>query len=290
MARLIQSIKYSPVTVGLYEKILEQRCQSVDSYIFVATTGRSGSTSLSRIFEAAENAVCFHEPYPSMQSRHPDPADKNAYFERKFRQKKKINILRAAAGHRYYLETNHLFLKNFFEPAADYFGEQLRVIHLVRDPVRVASSFFAIDSIPGKTRMGHLYLLNPAHEDNLIRINDLLDGDPSFEHDLYKCLWYWYEIEARVQHYRTAYPSLRWTHLKTEELNEKPALVQMFDEIGVRFDPQRLGQLVGNRSNLKKDRKKHSVDWSEAEAMHSRLREKIEERHGFSPPFLQLAD
>ncbi len=276
---LVESLKYSPAVVGLYEKILEQRCASVDSYIFVATTGRSGSTSLSRIFEAADNAVCLHEPYPAMQSRHPDPASKKAFFEHKFRNKKKINILRAAAGHRYYLETNHMFLKNFFEPAADYFGHRLRVIHLVRDPVRVASSFFAIDSIPGKAGMGSLYLLNPAHEDNLIQVNDLLEGDPEFGHDLYKCLWYWYEIEARVQHYRTTYPELRWADLKTEELNEKSALARMFGEIGVQFDEQKLDQLVGNRSNLKKERKQQAVDWNEAEKMHIRLREKIEERY-----------
>ena len=83
---LVESLKYSPAVVGLYEKILEQRCASVDSYIFVATTGRSGSTSLSRIFEAADNAVCLHEPYPAMQSRHPDPASKKAFFEHKFRK------------------------------------------------------------------------------------------------------------------------------------------------------------------------------------------------------------
>ena len=277
---LVRSIKYSPPVVGLYEKILEQRCQSVDSYIFVATTGRSGSTSLSRIFEAADDAACFHEPYPAMQSRHPDPASKKGYFDRKFRQRKKINILRAAAGHRYYLETNHLFLKNFFEPAADYFGDRLRVIHLVRDPVRVASSFFAIDSIPGKTGMGNLYLLNPAHEDNLIQINDLLTEAPVFEHDLYKCLWYWYEIEARVRHYQAAYPDLPWTTLRTEELNDKAALTRMFNEIGVHHDPAKLDQLVGNRSNLKKDRKRQSIELEAAEAMNDQLYEAIEARYG----------
>lgn len=277
---LVRSIKYSPPVVGLYEKILEQRCQTVDSYIFVATTGRSGSTSLSRIFEAADRAACFHEPYPAMQSRHPDPASKAAYFDRKFRQRKKINILRAAAGHRYYLETNHLFLKNFFEPAADYFGDRLRVIHLVRDPVQVASSFFAIDSIPGKTVMGSLYLLNPAHEDNLIQINDLLTGDPAFEHDLFKCLWYWYEIEARVKHYRSAYPTLRWAELRTEDLNDGTALARMFNEIDVRFDPKRLDQLVGNRSNLKKDRKRQAIGGEAAAAMNDQLREAIEARYG----------
>jgi hypothetical protein len=146
----------------------------------------------------------------------------------------------------------------------------------------VASSFFAIDSIPGRSGMGNLYLLDPSHEDNLIQINDLLNGDPSFEHDLYKCLWYWYEIEARVHHYRTVYPNLRWAHLRTEELNDQDALVRMFEEIGVQFDRERLKQLVGNRSNLKKDRKRQSVELDDAASMNRRLRDAIEERYGLT--------
>ena len=114
---------------------------------------------------------------------------------------------------------------------------------------------------------------------NFITVDQDQLPDPEFGHALYKCLWYWYEIEARVQHYRTTYPELRWADLKTEELNEKSALARMFGEIGVQFDEQKLDQLVGNRSNLKKERKQQAVDWNEAEKMHIRLREKIEERY-----------
>jgi len=280
MAGIVEAIKYSPMVVGFYEKMLESKCRSVDGYIFVATTGRSGSDSLSKIFQAADDAVCFHEPYPIMFSDYDDPATKKAYFDKLFYQRKKINVKRAAAGHRYYVETNHQFLKNFFVQSAEYFGDKLRVIHMYRDPVRVGSSFFSIDSIPGKTPTGKHYLLDPAHDDNLLQVNDLLTGDPDFSHDLYRCIWYWYEIEARVKKYKTDFPSVTWAELKTEELNDKDALVRMFNQLGVTFNPERLEQLAGSRENLKKNLKKKSVDLSEAEAMNAKLLGKLEERYG----------
>lgn len=280
MAGLVEAIKYSPMVVGLYEKLLAGKCESVEGYIFVATTGRSGSDSLSKIFQAADDAVCFHEPYPIMYSDYPDPATKRTYFDKLFYQRKKINVKRAAAGHRYYVETNHQFIKNYFHQSADYFGEKLRVIHMYRDPVRVGSSFYSIDSIPGKSRTGKAYLLDPAEEDNLIQINDLLTGSGDFRHDLYRCLWYWYEIETRIKKYKADYPTVTWAELRTDELNDRDALERMFNQLGVKFSPERLDQLVGSRENLKQNLKTKKVDQSEVERMNQKLLAVMEERYG----------
>ena len=280
MSGLVEALKYNPFVVGLVERLLAKKCQSVDAYIFVATTGRSGSESLSKIFQAADNAVCFHEPYPLMFSDYTDPTTKKDYFDKLFYQRKTINVKRAAAGHRYYVETNHQFIKNYFTQAVDYFGPKIRVIHMYRDPVRVGSSFFSINSIPGKTRPGLHYLLDPADDDNLIKINDLLSGDPAFAHDLFRCLWYWYEIEARIKAYKAQYPQVSFASLATDELNDKEALVRMFNTLGISFNPDRLDQLVGSRENQKMNLKKKSVDLSEAEQMNAVLLGKMEERYG----------
>ena len=46
--------------------VLKAMTKNVKSYIFVATTGRSGTTSLSTIFEGCSGVKTFHEPYPVM--------------------------------------------------------------------------------------------------------------------------------------------------------------------------------------------------------------------------------
>jgi len=280
MTGLAGLLKYNRVSVGLYDWLLERRCREVEAYIFVATTGRSGSESLSKIFQAADRAVCFHEPYPLMYADYPNPSHKSEYFRSRFYGSKRINIKRAAAGNRYYVETNHQFIKNYADHAIAHFGDKIRVIHMVREPVKVAASFYAIDSIPGTSKTGKHYLLYPEHDDNLIQIADLLYDDPEFSHDLYKCLWYWYEIESRIKSYMERYPSVRWHTIRTDQLNDEPSLVDLFETLGIRYDADALKSLVGSRENTKSALKKQSVDLVEAEEMHQKLRAALAERFG----------
>ncbi|MBU0985585.1 MAG: hypothetical protein KKA42_17065 [candidate division Zixibacteria bacterium] len=281
MAGLTESLKYNSFTAGLYNLILNIRTTGVDGYVFVATTGRSGSESLSKIFQAADRAVCLHEPYPIMLTMPKDPSQREEYFETRFRQRKRINVKRSAAKYRYYVETNHQFVKNFIVPAVGEFGDKMRIVHLHRDPVKVATSFLSIDSIPGKTPTGIHYLLDPADESNRIRIVDLLNGDPAFSHDFLRCVWYWYEIETRTREYRTRFSNVPWFSLNTEQLNDEASLVAMFETLRIVYDPERLKTLVGSRENTKtalKKKKSRRIDG--AQEMHDALLARMVERYG----------
>ncbi len=281
MTSISESLKYNPLSVSLCNMYFNGRCRRVDGYVFVATTGRSGSESLSKIFQAADRAVCLHEPYPIMLNTPEDPSVREAYFARRFHQRKRINVKRAAAPYRYYVETNHQFVKNFIVPAMDEFKEKIRVVHLHRNPVKVASSFLSIDSVPGRTPTGRNYLLNPADGDNRVRIADLLDGDPTFEHDFFRCVWYWYEIEMRTAEYRRRFSDVPWFSLNTEELNEESSLVSMFETLGIDYDSERLKSLVGSRANTKTElKKKKGRQIDNAQEMHDALLSRMEERFG----------
>jgi hypothetical protein len=203
--------------------------------------------------------------------------DREDYFRKLFWILKRTYIKRAAAGHRYYLETNHQFIKNFGAPAIDYFGPKIRIIHLKRDPVSVAASFLAIDSVPVKTERGHYYMLDPDDSTNLIRIPELSNGSGEFGHDLYKCLWYWYETEARVQAMKERYPSVVWVDITTEQLNDKVVLKAMFDRLGIPVSPDRLGRAVSIRENLRTEEKKKIMDRAQCEEMDRKLRARIEQ-------------
>jgi|SRR6056297_876196 len=273
-------LKHNPVVVGIYNALLSYRCKSVKRFFFVATTGRSGSESLSEAFKIVPGAVSLHEPYPVMYNDYAAEMDRDKYFERIFWKVKRINIKRAAAGHAYYLETNHQFVKNFIASAMACFQEKIGVIHLVRDPVKVAASFFAVGSIPGKTPQGKLYLLNPTDETNTIQISDLLFSRQDFAHDYFKCLWYWYETEARIKQLKQQYASVPWIRLETEALNSVDKMKNFFCQLNVDVDHDQLKSLVGIRRNTKGRNKTQVIGQAECDAMHEKLKKEMEKRYG----------
>ena len=280
MSEIRKRMKLNRLTSSVYNRMLDLRCKDVRAYVFVATTGRSGSESLAKIFGAVPDSVCLHEPYPIMVNDCPEGVDPEKYFDDLFYLKKRINIKRTASRYRYYMETNHLFFQNFLERSVETFGDRIRIIHMVRNPVSVGSSFYSIQSIPGTTKNGKLYLIDPAGDDNLIMMNDMLGGDGEFGHDLYKCLWYWYESEARIRKLKERYPHVSWYRLETEELNDNTRLLDMFNILGIPVDAQRLQNLVGTRVNVKTDQKRKSLSLDDCRAFDEKLRGKIRERYG----------
>jgi len=260
-------------------RVLEWRCRDVRSFAFVATTGRSGTTTLTRLFEDLPSCVALHEPYPAMKSDYAtDSHDDEKLQCERFEKLKRFHILRAASKLDFYLETNHLFLKNFYQPAIDYFGSRLRVIHLRRDPISVASSFYAIGSVPGKTTLGSLYLIDPHRTDNVLPIGEVLDKDPKFSDDLYRCLWYWYEMEARVVRLSEQYPELSLMHLATDDLNQPDRVRDLLGFLNLSHLADAVLPKVGLRANEKRDEKQRTVDPEQASAMNEQLVQLLRER------------
>ena len=277
--RLARGIKRNPVVVGASVRFLEWRCRSVRSFAFVASTGRSGTTTLARFFEDIPSCVALHEPYPAMTSDYAtDSADDAQLHQTRFQQVKRIQVLRAASNLDFYLETNHQFLKNFAYPAIDYFGRRLRVIHLRRDPVSVASSFFSIGSVPGKTKLGSLYLIDPHRSDNVLPIGDVLDHDPKFADDLYPCLWYWYEMEARVIRLLEDYPAISIMHLATDDLNQPDRVKDLLSFLALPHLADRVLAKVGLRTNQKREEKQRTVDRVKAQEMDDQLSRLLRDR------------
>jgi len=269
------ALRKSPLIYGTW---LTLRCLRVKGYIFVASTGRSGTQSLSRIFKAADNAICVHEPVPVMYSDYPAGVDKKSYFQELFYKEKKNAIRRKAKTHNYYVETNHQFVKNFAELAIDYFKDKIRVIHLIRDPVKVATSFYKINSIPGKSFRGRRYLLDPLASDNRLDLSDLFGESGPLDHDYYRCLWYWYEIEARIKALKEKFPHMRWFTLRTEDLNSEVRLMEMFEALGVKYSIDQLRELVCTRVNLQLKDKQWNIDSREQVEMHEKFVKLIQER------------
>jgi hypothetical protein len=198
----------------------------------------------------------------------------DAKFARKaFRRVKAVNILRAAAGHRFYFEANHCFVKSFAELAAEEFGDRLAVVHLVRPAVEVAMSIFRLREEPG-TEVGNFWWLDYRAPCNMIRIADLLDSGRSLSHPFYKALWYWHEIEARVVALRAALPGLEIIRFETAALDDTDKVLSLFADLGLPCDASRIEPLIGRVSNQREEQKSlAALPLEDAESMLLHFRE-----------------
>lgn len=280
MTTLTQAIRDLPLLRSASARLLRLSCAGVEAYVFSATTGRSGSLTLANVLESLQDAVVFHEPDPIMHSRHLSGPERLASLDELFWRRKRIEVHRAARGHRYYVETNHQFVKGFADQAAAWFGDRLRVVHLRRDPVSVAASFYRMSSIPGLPRRGSLWLLDPRSDDNLVQLGAVLFGEGEFSHDYYKCLWYWYETEARVRRFQERHPRVPVQTITTGDLNDLEKVRGLLQGLGLAYDEASLARRVGQRHNEKSHDVQNLLPREEAERMTARFTGLLSERFG----------
>jgi len=124
--------------------------------IFCLASGRSGTHFLYEILRRnTRGAVCRHEPYlwnPSMFGRpiYDRAVGDHATVRRVALKKRGVieKFLRTAA----YAETSHAFLKSWCDVAIE-FWPQMKLVHLVRNPLAVAKSEATREQIIQRWRM-----------------------------------------------------------------------------------------------------------------------------------------
>ncbi|WP_346863275.1 hypothetical protein [uncultured Draconibacterium sp.] len=240
-----------------------------ESYIFVITTGRSGSGTLSKIFKNIELVNSFHEPYPIMNN--------SLALNQKFLQlwnwyvfylvKLPTIILSKKKNTTIYLETNHLFLKSFSSHAKFAFKNKLRIIHLIRESHLVAKSMYEINKIPG-TFYGNKWYLNPLDKDNNFNFSKIYskitDEKKDVFKDYYLCLWYWHEMEIRAEKFKENNKSILILQYNTSDLNNSMLLIESLkNELNVCL-PQLTKSLKDEDKNLKKDEKIRTIELKRA--------------------------
>ena len=272
----LRALKYSAPAAALARSYYALRTRTVERLIFTATTGRSGTLTLARIFAGIPGCRALHEPHPVMNAaalRAASYGDSDALD--RFYRTKSINILRAAAGYRYYLEANHLFIKSFVAHAARDFGKRLAVIHLVRPPLEVASSIYRLQRQPG-TESGNRWWLDYRAPLNRIRIADALEGE--FSHPFYKGLWYWFEIETRVQEWRQRLVEVPFVRFETDGLNQPQQLATLAQQLGIVVDRRQIDSLAGVKEHTREHMKIAPLPTEETQRMFERFLALLQQR------------
>jgi hypothetical protein len=257
MASTFKKLVYNRTVSWLANRYYDLRLGELENYIFVATTGRSGTLTLVDIFQRLDGCVALHEPYPAMHDNVLEAAANGDYeFVRKFyKVRKSVNIRRSAVGAKHYIEANHLFVKTFIQFAAEDFAGKLKVIHLVRNPTQVANSIYSLQDEPG-TIEGNRWWLDYRAPTNLIPIADTLDNDSEFSHPYYKALWYWFETEARIAKWKLQLPHVPFVFFKTEDFSNKLLLAKFLENLDIEAPSESIQNMVNIRSHARSDQKK----------------------------------
>ena len=269
---------YIPFVGKYLTKLLNKYAKPYKKLIFVASTGRSGTGTLHKIFEALRNVRAFHEPVPLMHSRlmYEKNNEDARRAKKTYRRVKSTMIKLDNVGYDcdYYIESNHMFIKSFIDYAFKEYGLNMEIIHLYRDPVLVAKSMYELDTIPGVTRLGNKWYLDYKAAGNLLQMRDVLDSE--LTHHFYKCLWYYYEVEERVKFYKNKYPQIKFHDIATEDLNNKEKVIALLEALEIEFDPAVLTETIGHKTNTKSSSKVNKLSLEEAQKMHVLFLEALE--------------
>lgn len=257
MFNMLGKLLYNKQAATVVNRYYDLKLRKLKSLIFVATTGRSGTLTLVDIFNQLENCVALHEPYPAMHDNilHAAAYGNESAVEEFYKIRKSVNIRREAIGKEYYLEANHLFIKTFIEYAVEDFGDKIKVLHLVRNPTKVANSIYALQDQPG-TIEGNRWWLDYRAPTNLISIADALDNDSEFKHPYYKALWYWFETESRVAAWQKKLPNIPFIFFKTESFNDTAKLATLFKQLDIPVPDNFVENVVNLRSHARSHQKK----------------------------------
>ncbi|HEX5105320.1 MAG TPA: hypothetical protein VFV87_15985 [Pirellulaceae bacterium] len=229
--------------------------------IFALASGRSGTHFLSQLIRRnvdsrkAGGCVVRHEPYvfnPSMFGR---PIYDFAMGERQYTRtllERKARIVQRC-GAKTYVETSHAFLKSYFDLAPAYF-DNLKVIHLVRNPQQVARSEANREEL---THWLHLPLRHYRGGDRRLYFRWSLTGlEPIFQHfDLAELSLFqryaiqWIEIENRAMQFldRFSMHDRCFTLQTPHDLNDKQRVAELIEFLEL---PRRGEISLAGRRNL----------------------------------------
>lgn len=160
--------------------------------IFTITSGRTGTAYLEHLLGLFPDTTSLHEPEPAfvavqrLVQHEPQRA-------RSFLLEYKLPFI-AGVADRNYAEASHLLGKGFFEPLLEL-GIVPNLVLLRRSPRRIALSYLTRSAVPGRTKMGLKYLLQPSDP-------GVLPLPHWTQRSAYQlCFWYALEMEVRQQRY-----------------------------------------------------------------------------------------
>ena len=236
--------------------------------IFVITTGRNGTKFMSHIFNNVTNAFSFHcseknNPicYGDLMHRFNDNKTTSKDF------KEKIDCVKSYSEKGDYFESSPYFIRTFFEAILENFID-IKVIHMLRDPMEVAKSYTNRGSRPGtKWRM------------SISATNSYLPMTDVILSDFQKNLWDWFECEMRYHREKHRFKEIYEFEFK--KINSPNTWKDLFNWLDIDFNEEKLINILSNANckHINKNKRSTKIkdkDIKEAEEFLRLVKNKID--------------
>lgn len=198
--------------------------------ILTVTQGRTGTKFLSHVLGHYPGVASFHEPKPNFAGQlsafHEDHA-----FALDFLKREKIPAMQRFSQFPVYVETSHLWCQG---PLQAWLGagiEPCPDIILLDRPLRaVSKSLFELGTIPGRSKAGLKWCLDPMSEQNLLYWSRAGDWT-----DYQLCYAYCLEIEERKNAVASAVleAGRRLARTSAEELSTWRGFLSLGKDLGL---------------------------------------------------------
>jgi hypothetical protein len=242
--------------------------------IFSINSGRSGSKYLAQLLGTAAEVKSFHEAKPKMSGEY--LAMINAEPLHASREKRRIKaeaiaqMLRGMAPEQTYAETNHTFIKTFFDVVLEEF-RNVDVIVLRRALVHVLKSFIELGYFSSRNPLSLAWMSSPNAVTAAIRP---IGSDSSLDQfDL--CIAYLLDIEARALRFKAENPSVRTHDVRIERLNGQSEVQELFQRLEL-TPTDATEKLIGGPTNERQSRKIQINTPTTVEQCRERLRQYVE--------------
>ena len=227
-------------------------------YFFCINSGRSGSKYLTTLFAASPQAVAFHEAMPQMNGdllhlieREPYDA---TYDARRFKADAVRTHLARHPERHAYAETNHMFIKTFFDVVMREFdpvtGERVGIVILRRDLTAVVKSFAELGMFTNSNAVWPAWMVSPY-----ARTRAIEPAAPAGTLDpLETTVAYLVDIEARAQRFLRDYPHADVFETRLEAFADPAEIARLYAWAGLTLnDAARAlsGQPVNERHKRK---------------------------------------
>jgi hypothetical protein len=228
-------------------------------YIFCINPGRSGSQYLAKLLGTAQNVVAFHEATPPMIGPFLKVVTyaqySESYRERRIKVAAIKNIMKDYPSDYTYVETNHMFIKTFFDVACNEL-ENIRVIHLRRKFCDVLKSFIELQ---------YFTSFNSAWPDWMISPNAVTRAIEPIAEDhvmdsVHRTIAYLIDIEMRALRFQKQYPHVPVHIIDLESLNNPKSVDLFFYDLGLEYG-EGTKKLIGQRINERiESKKKYAIN------------------------------
>ena len=248
--------------------------------VFCINSGRSGSGYLAGLLATAEEVMSKHEPQPTMAGKHLRAVTMCPMAESFPHRMLKAAALHAALralpeGKTVYAETNHMFIKTYFDVVMSEFGSRSTIIVLRRNVTRVLRSFVQLGYFSDTNSDWQDWMSSP---NAVTAVAKAIASDRDMD-QFDRCIAYLVDIEARAERFMQSYQSADIHEVHLERIVEHSGAIELLRSIGVTPTPETLkfvGSPINERAEIK-EREGRRLDIHECE---DRLQSYLERARG----------